>query len=169
MKNVGIAGGLVAIGFGLTTIGLSNFQSTPQAIAAAPVAAVVEHGPEEPTIVWYDTYVASANSCYDLYIVFRAWSDGTVERKKISVENNVGGCGASCNNGSGVGEGSSCHLTYGWVVISSPTEGMNAAADINFDEIVDGADLAMLLGKWGDAPRNPMPPSECPLGLLNPS
>ncbi len=27
--------------------------------------------------------------------------------------------------------------------------------------------LASLLAKWGDAPRNPMPPSDCPLGLLN--
>ena len=64
---------------------------------------------------------------------------------------------------------STCVATPDWFVISSPTEGMNAAADINFDEIVNGADLAMLLAQWGDAPRNPMPPSDCPLGLLNPS
>ena len=52
-------------------------------------------------------------------------------------------------------------------MISSPTEGMNAAADITFDEVVDGEDLATLLASWGEAPRNPMPPSDCPLGLMN--
>ena len=36
MKNAGIAGGLVAIGIGLTTIGLSNFNSAPQAYAVMP-------------------------------------------------------------------------------------------------------------------------------------
>ena len=29
-------------------------------------------------------------------------------------------------------------------------------------------DLAMLLGNWGDAPRHDIPPSDCPLNLINP-
>ena len=48
----------------------------------------------------------------------------------------------------------------------SPNEGLNAAADINHDEIVNAADIGLLVAAWGDAPRNPMPPSDCPLGLI---
>ena len=33
---------------------------------------------------------------------------------------------------------------------------------------VDGADLALLLGNWGDAPRDQIPISDCPLNLINP-
>ena len=36
------------------------------------------------------------------------------------------------------------------------------------DELVDGADLASVLSNWGDAPRVPFPPSDCPLNLINP-
>jgi hypothetical protein len=43
-----------------------------------------------------------------------------------------------------------------------------AASDANADEKVDGADLGMLLSNWGDAPRVPFPPSDCPLNLINP-
>jgi hypothetical protein len=53
-------------------------------------------------------------------------------------------------------------------VIASPTQGFKAASDINADQKVDGADLAMILGNWGDAPRVPIPPSDCPLNLINP-
>ena len=52
------------------------------------------------------------------------------------------------------------------VVISSPTQGLTAASDSNFDATVDGADLANLLAAWGPAPRCPMPPSDCPLVLI---
>ena len=61
---------------------------------------------------------------------------------------------------------SECDETTGWFVISSPNEGLNAAADINHDEIVNAADIGLLVAAWGDAPRNPMPPSDCPLGLI---
>jgi hypothetical protein len=37
-----------------------------------------------------------------------------------------------------------------WQLVTSPTEGLNAAADINFDEIVDGADMGQLLAAWLD-------------------
>ena len=85
-------------------------------------------------------------------------SDGTVEAlPQTLVDNGAKHCELDV---------SGC---LGWVTLSSPSEGLNAAADINFDEQVDGADLAFLLSRWGDAPRNPMPPSDCPLGLLNPS
>ena len=36
-----------------------------------------------------------------------------------------------------------------WVVISSPNEGLNAAADINGDGEVNSADMAFILRWWG--------------------
>jgi len=35
-------------------------------------------------------------------------------------------------------------------------------------QVVDGADLATMLADWGDAPRYDIPPSDCPLNLINP-
>jgi hypothetical protein len=58
--------------------------------------------------------------------------------------------------------------TSPWFVINNPSQGLTFDADLNFDEAVDGADLGMLLAKWGPAPRNPVPPSDCPLALINP-
>jgi hypothetical protein len=55
-----------------------------------------------------------------------------------------------------------------WKVISSPTQGLKAASDSNADEKIDGEDLAAVLSNWGDAPRVPFPPSDCPLNLINP-
>ena len=151
MNNVGMAGAVALVGVGLITIGLGNFVNTPQAVAAAP-AVVVEAGPEEATIVWYGNQ-GGGNSG----LVLRAWSNGLIEGMQFQTNYYQGDCVVS---------GFDCYGT--WVVLSSPTEGMSAAADINFDEIVDGTDLTYLLAAWGDAPRNPMPPSDCPLGLLNP-
>ena len=149
MKNAGIAGAIALCGIGLIMIGLGNFVSTPRAMAAAPAVAP---GGGEPTIVWYGTVCSESNATA---MVFRAWSDGTVEGKKVRVCITPScDCAFNCTGNN-------------WSVISTPTEGLNAAADINFDEVVNGADLASLLAKWGDAPRNPMPPSDCPLGLLN--
>ena len=52
------------------------------------------------------------------------------------------------------------------VVVASPNEGLNAAADINFDSRVNAEDLGIELAACGDAPRNDEPPSDCPLGLI---
>lgn len=46
-------------------------------------------------------------------------------------------------------DGVSYTSTSEWEVSSSPTEGLNAAADITFDEVVDGQDLARVLAFWG--------------------
>ena len=54
----------------------------------------------------------------------------------------------------------------GWIVISSPHEGPNAAADINFHEAVNAGDIGLLVAASNDAPQNPMPPRDCPWGLI---
>ena len=82
MKNAGMAGAVALVGIGLITIGLGNFANTPQAIAAAP-AVVVEAGPEEATIVWYDSHTLDSwttnENDYGDMLILRAWSDGTIE------------------------------------------------------------------------------------------
>ena len=159
MKNAGLTIGMVAIGIGLASIG---FNLNGNQAVATPAA--YNAGPEEPTIVWYDSHADNMGSqSNDVFIIsMRGWSDGTLEAKFTSVDLNS----ANSSNCEGVHDWSSCLNTRGWVVISSPTEGLNAAADINFDEVVDGADMGLLLGNWGKAPRSPIPASDCPLGLM---
>ena len=159
MKNAGITIGMCAIGLGLASIGFNLNGNTATATPAAFNA-----GPAEPTIVWYgvaETLKGRQNfaggnpsdwtSDTTKHVIYRAWSDGTVEAKVASPGSEPGCAFESCST---------------WTVIASPNEGLNAAADINFDERVDAADLGQLLAAWGDAPRNDYPPSDCPLGLI---
>ena len=98
-------------------------------------------------IVWYGTL--SRGDSTGRTVVLRASSDGTVEGLPLDLN---GSCSFnSCGN---------------WTVISSPNEGLNAQADINFDSQVNAEDLGIMLAAWGDAPRNDYPPSDCPLGLI---
>ena len=126
----------------------------------------------EPTIVWYGTQSVivgtGSNSCdtdnsTNALVVFRAWSNGLIEYRAIKTFERLV-MQINCD-GESVDDLPFC--TTSWRVFSAPTEGLNAAADITFDEVVDGQDLATLLASWGPAPRNPMPPSDCPLGLMN--
>ena len=158
MNNAGMTGALVLIGAGLFA---NAFMGNTQTVQAVPApAAVAVQGDVEPTIVWYDVFEKDTSSAsYAHHMLFRGWSDGTVECRLQSVYYDP--------NDTTVPDVEDYGSFNGWAVISSPTEGLNAAADITFDEVVDGQDLAVLLARWGDAPRNPMPPSDCPLGLLN--
>jgi hypothetical protein len=52
--------------------------------------------------------------------------------------------------------------------VSDPNQGYAAAADLDFNEEVDAGDIAMVLLNYGDAPRQDIPPSDCPLNLINP-
>ena len=164
MNNAGMTGALVLIGAGLFA---NAFMCNTQTVQAVPApAAVAVQGDVEPTIVWYGTQRwdektgsgTSSGTQTTGMLVFRAWSDGTIEYKALRRPSTI--FDLSC-----IADYEVC--TTEWRVFSSPTEGLNAAADINFDEVVNGQDLAVLLARWGDAPRNPMPPSDCPLGLLN--
>jgi hypothetical protein len=89
---------------------------------------------------------------YEYSVLVRAWSDGRVEAKKLCPGNN---CGSGISGGA-------------WFTVNDTNSGYRAAADLNADELVDGTDLALVLGNWGDAPRVPFPPSDCPLNLINP-
>ena len=148
MQNAGLTIGMVAVGLGLASIGFNLNGNQANATTAAPVA--FNGGPEEPTIVWYGA-TSYHFSSYGVNTLYRAWSDGTVEARSVDVGTNDCGSPNACSD---------------WRLISSPNEGLNAAADINHDEIVNAADIGLLVAAWGDAPRNPMPPSDCPLGLI---
>jgi len=164
MSKNAMAGAVTLCGVGLCMIGgallMQNGQqaqaaagSMPAAAAAVAAAANAQAG---PTVVWYGSY-GGESSGYVLGVVLRAWSDGTIEAKKIGRFTWDSPCDAIGLCGPGP-----------WFVISSPNAGFKAAADINADELVDGADLASVLSNWGDAPRVPFPPSDCPLNLINP-
>jgi hypothetical protein len=122
----------------------ANASAVTAAVSAVSTAATAQAG---PTIVWY-----GASQGQREYILWRAWSDGKVEQKMGYVVDACSGTGCVAP----------------WVVYSAPNQGYNAASDINFDSKVDGADLGQLLADWGDAPRQDIPPSDCPLALINP-
>ena len=171
MSKNAMAGAVTLCGVGLCMIGGAMLMqsggqahaapsSLPAAAAVSSVASAQAGG--EPTVVWYG--ITSAAVSYStggvpnsgvtqFAMVARAWSDGRVEVKTL----NAGPCGIS-----------QCDPSAGWQTVSAPTQGYKSAADINADELVDGADLASVLSNWGDAPRVPFPPSDCPLNLVNP-
>ncbi len=152
MKNAATGIGLAVLGLGIAVNGLNlngnQANATPAAFNAGPV---------EPTIVWYGSVAPWTDTSVMMsrVAILRAWSDGTIEARHW--EHDLWSSGAC-------GEFSTCDPS--WHVLSSPREGLNAAADINFDERVDAADLGQLLAAWGDAPRNDSPPSDCPLGVI---
>jgi hypothetical protein len=130
--------------------------STVTAAAAVTTAATGQTG---PTIVWYGVTIGQdASSC-----VFRAWSDGRVEGKRGFIS-----CNSSLSGQRWFGVGIAEQCGSDWVVVSDPAQGLTYRSDINFDEKVDGADLGQLLADWGNAPRQDIPPSDCPLALINP-
>lgn len=159
MKNISTGFGLCMIAAAVVVYPaldrLLPAGSTSKAFAAAP--AMPAAGQVEPTIVWYGC--ASGTTYYypQYTVVFRSWSDGRVEMLRVQ---------HFANSDSPCGNYVPC--TSGWVVISDPQSGYASAADLNFDQSVDGTDLGLLLGKWGDAPRHTIPTSDCPLNLINP-
>jgi hypothetical protein len=170
MSKNAMAGAVTLCGVGLCMIGgammMQNGQqanaatavSMPATAAAVTAAASTQAG-GEPTVVWYG--VSGPSNYYSTTppMLFRAWSDGTIEAKMVGFQNGLyyGAC-----------DPQTVVCTSDWRVISSPTEGLKAAADSNLDEKIDGEDLAAVLSNWGDAPRVPFPPSDCPLNLINP-
>jgi len=157
MKNITTGLGLCVLGVGIASYPVLD-HLVPRADAGAPRGAgaiiAAATAQVEPTIVWYGVCPPQTNTGGTYRgALFRAWSDGKVETKQFYT-----------------GWQGNCGLDNGcdWQVFSTPNQGYNAAADINFDSKVDGADLGQLLTAWGNAPRHDVPPSDCPLNLLNP-
>ena len=152
-KQAGLSAAIGLVGVGIILHALPKLGVGPAAAVAAPIAPSVRPGGTGPTIVWYD-----AGNLGTLPLLFRAWSDGTVEMSRVEVS----------WPGSGACSPTQPPCASPWFVISSPNDGLSAAADSNMDQVVDGADLANVLAAWGPAPRSPIPPSDCPLDLINP-
>lgn len=162
MKNISTGFGLCAIAAAVALYPvLDRFAPiAKEAHAGVPVSAITSAALAQtaPTIVWYGTtaYGSLGNmSSMEMLFVIRAWSDGRIEARKI----NPGG-----QNGCQYG----LPCIGPWILINDPAQGLAAASDSDFNGQVDGADLSMLLGNWGDAPRHDIPPSDCPLNLINP-
>ncbi len=164
LKNVSVGGGLALLALAvLANAGaslLSTFSSQAHADATAAgravVASAMAQGGGEPTIVWYGVAGDDATQT-----IFRAWSDGRIETIKGAWAN--GSCGPTWLRQAG--SGGICPI---WIPVSSPQDGLAAFSDLNADQKVDAVDLAEVLSRWGDAPRNDIPPSDCPLNLINP-
>jgi hypothetical protein len=161
MKNISTGFGLcVAAAAALAHPFVSSLapNANASAVTAAAAVSTAATGQAAPTIVWYDTQV----NTYGTVWIFRAWSDGRVEGRIGDVQ---------CQNGPRWSNVCSTQNPNGhleWFVISDPAQGLTYRSDINFDEKVDGADLATLLNDWGNAPRQDIPLSDCPLALINP-
>ena len=76
MKNAGLTIGMVAIGLGLASIGFNLNGNT-----ATATSGVFNAGPEEPTIVWYDSHPLDdwGTNEFDRgnILLLRGWNDGT--------------------------------------------------------------------------------------------
>ncbi len=170
MKNISTGFGLCAIAAAVALYPvLDRFAPIgKEAHAGVPVSAITSAALAQtaPTIVWYGTnsYAQGFNgqnfACGE---ILRGWSDGRVEimttRRALTGYN---------GNQFDLWCADSGYCTRPWSLVSTPAQGYAAATDINADTSVDSADLAMLLGNWGDAPRHDIPPSDCPLNLINP-
>jgi hypothetical protein len=159
MKNISTGTGIALLAGAIVAYPILD-RVMPKADASTTHAAAVVAAATvqvEPTIVWYGVGNAHQNNGGGPVVIVRAWSNGRVEATAGNF-NTVFGGGCIWNS-------TSCS---GWVVISDPAQGYNYRSDINFDSKVDGADLGALLADWGDAPRQDIPPSDCPLNLINP-
>jgi hypothetical protein len=168
MKNISTGFGLcvaaaaaLAYPFVSSLAPSANASVATAAASAVSTAATAQTG---PTIVWYGTTSAFSNYLgssvvVERPVVFRAWSDGRLEMCRISGGELGNWCSQSLADAPCVSM---------WYVISDPAQGLTYRSDINFDEQVDGADLGQLLADWGNAPRQDIPPSDCPMALINP-
>jgi hypothetical protein len=145
-----LAGAILAYPFVSSLAPRANASAVTGAASAFSAAATGQTG---PTVVWYGWSLGDPYSGQ----LMRAWSDGRVENMRVS-----GGGGSFC------GPNAQPPCVSPWFVVSSPNQGYNAASDINFDSKVDGSDLGQLLAAWGNAPRQDIPLSDCPLNLVNP-
>jgi hypothetical protein len=145
-----------------TKLGTPAQASLTPAVATVAAAALAQ---TEPTIVWYGTasaaYIDSSSNRYLLNTVTRAWSDGRVEMKVVRKHLELyPGQDRFCND--------ALNCDTGWRIVSDANQGYAAFADLDLNGEVNGGDLSMVLLNYGDAPRQDIPSSDCPLNLVNP-
>jgi hypothetical protein len=165
MKNIStgfglalLAGAILTYPFVSSLAPSANASAVTAAASAVSTAATAQTG---PTIVWYGISPSNANTAGQwMGAMFRAWSDGRVEYKPYFTNSPY--TSSACDLYLGAPPG------CGWRLFSDPAQGLTYRSDINFDEQVNGADLGQLLADWGNAPRQDIPPSDCPLALINP-
>ena len=148
MSKNAMAGAVALVGTGICMIGGAMLlQQTPHANATASVpifasTAIVAAATTQttPTVIWMG--VATWEGQNDLLFT-RLWSDGTMEVRSVIPVRDLTGCGNPI-----VGICSS----QNWIEIPPPPAGNGLAcrSDVNGDRRVDGADLASLLGNWGE-------------------
>lgn len=161
MSNTSMSVSVGLVGVGLCTVGLGLMFGPRDVAHASPVAA----GPAEPTVVAFavttrdslSLLCASSSKEYDQNVLWRMWSDGTVEAKVVkghSIDGSLD-CGGPWQSGGP------------WRTVPETANGYACAPDINGDRVIDGADLALVLGSWGQAPSCvALPPIECTLGQI---
>ena len=147
-----IGAGLFAVAFKPAPQPAPIPQAEPVAVATASVT-----GPSEPVIVWYGTgtnsnaYANIGTSEYAIYHLLRAWSDGTVEARRVAIRDK-----AECSI--------SDDFVCDWFVISSPQ--MACRTDINGNGEIEFGDLLAVLNQWGDQATCPDTVQlQCGLGL----
>ena len=170
MKNLSTGTGLSLLATAIVAYPIVNrISSVDQtAHASVPVAAIAAaataQANPEPTIVWYGVVEMTPSGSGEgtAQCVYRSWSDGKIEMRRVRPTQRYGNY-LSCQN---TPEDHPC--VSPWYVINNPAQGLTYRSDTNFDERVDAADLSQMLADWGDAPRYDIPPSDCPLNLINP-
>ncbi len=116
---------------------------------AGPIAYGAAAALGGPTVVAFDV----TGDGGDFYL-WRLWSDGTVEYRFAGFRPSE--CSPLDDWGCGQ-----------WRTLPATGDGYACRPDVNGDRVVDGADLATVLGAWGPAPDcTPLPPIECTLGQV---
>ena len=128
-------------------------QAEPVAVATASVT-----GPSEPVIVWYGTGTPSSGPTTSahsgFYHLLRAWSDGTIEAKRMLIYDNTSSSRCVPDD------------ICDWFVISSAQ--MACRTDINGNGEIEFGDLLAVLNQWGDQATCPDTVQlQCGLGLPN--
>ena len=167
LASSAIALGLFAVAGSQVYSTLADQQSTP-GVDVRPVASVEQvanqRGLDEPFIVWYGSQTLSSfngsSGKTNNFVLLRAWSDGVVEARSYDTTRVFAWFAGGCDFVSAP------DCVSPWIVVSHPNEGRAAMSDANADGQVDLQDLNLLLANFGPAPRNDIPPSPCPFGLI---
>ncbi len=163
LASSAIALGLFAVAGSQVFSSISDRQPAPvadvQPVASVERVAMQESG--EPFIVWYDSkeLAGGGGTGNGNFVILRAWSDGVIEARSydaVRVFSRNQGCLST----------SRPDCVSPWIVVSDPNEGRAAISDANADENVNLQDLNLLLANFGPAPRNDIPESPCPFGLI---